>query len=244
MTDGIEVLLRHSCAAPAVPLLRSCFEASLGLEYILESEIDYVRRSLSWLAGYAHDRLDMYSRLDPTSRKGSSIQRYLKADKTMGGTMGFLSSSRAQQAMIPLQSLLAKPHFQAIEAEYSGFKRRPAWYRLFNGPEGLDGLAKHLNRYGQYEILYRRWSSVTHAADLSRFIARGEKGKQAVWALRSPQGFRDVAFMSATFILHATRLMLKKFRPTEDSSQWYTREVQQPYKLLSEMEIDIKEIEL
>jgi hypothetical protein len=47
MSDGIEVLLSKSCVNPTTPLLRTCFEALLGIDYILE--VDYERRALSWM---------------------------------------------------------------------------------------------------------------------------------------------------------------------------------------------------
>ncbi len=38
MIDGIEVLISQSCIVPAVPLLRSAFEALLAIDYILEKD--------------------------------------------------------------------------------------------------------------------------------------------------------------------------------------------------------------
>ena len=38
MTDGIEVLISQACVVPAIPLLRSSFEALISMEYILEKE--------------------------------------------------------------------------------------------------------------------------------------------------------------------------------------------------------------
>jgi hypothetical protein len=70
MTDGIEALVSQSCPAPAIPLVRSSFEALLFLDYILE--LDYVRRSLSWLVGYVHNRLDSYALLDTSTIRGHS----------------------------------------------------------------------------------------------------------------------------------------------------------------------------
>src|SRR6185369_4224963 len=43
-TDSIEVLVANGCSVPALTLLRSSFEACLGLEYIMES--DFRNRSL------------------------------------------------------------------------------------------------------------------------------------------------------------------------------------------------------
>jgi len=70
LTDGIEVLVSESSPVPAIPLVRSSFEALLAMEYILENGQEYERRSLSWLVGYVHKRLDLYDRLDPSTQKG------------------------------------------------------------------------------------------------------------------------------------------------------------------------------
>jgi uncharacterized protein DUF5677 len=52
ITDAIEVLISESCPYPATPLLRSSFEALIGMDYILRE--DFTRRSLSWLVGTIH----------------------------------------------------------------------------------------------------------------------------------------------------------------------------------------------
>jgi hypothetical protein len=83
MTDGIEVLVSQSCAIPAIPLSRSSFEASLSMEYILEKDAEYIRRSLAWLVGYVHKRLDMYERFDPSTSKGQEFKRLFDQDKTV-----------------------------------------------------------------------------------------------------------------------------------------------------------------
>ncbi|MCA1554180.1 MAG: DUF5677 domain-containing protein [Chloroflexi bacterium] len=68
MTDGIEALIAESCPIPAIPLVRSSFEARLSIEYILKA--DYQRRSLAWLLVYAHYRLNGYESLDPSTDRG------------------------------------------------------------------------------------------------------------------------------------------------------------------------------
>ena len=81
MTDGIEVLLSQGCSVPAIPLLRSSFEALLSLQYILESESEYGQRSLAWLVGYVHERVDTYEHLDPETNKGGATQKLIEDDE-------------------------------------------------------------------------------------------------------------------------------------------------------------------
>lgn len=235
MTDSIEVLVSQSCPIPAIPLIRSSFEALLSIEYILE--VDYVRRSLSWLAGYVHKRLAFYESLDPSTMRGKSFQKALSADKMLRNLkLPFPDSAEVQRAIANLQRLLARPQFQPIEAELSKckrkYKRRPNWYRLFGGPSSLQELARHLNRNAQYEFLYRHWSTISHAHDFSRFLTRTTEGDSAIRGLRDPSQIKHVTIFTASFILNATPLVLGKFRPGEDIAEWYKREVRERFLLL------------
>lgn len=221
MMDAIEVLISQSCAIPAIPLVRSSFEALLSVEYLLESDHDYVQRSLSWLVGYVHQRLDMYERLDSSTGKGEESKRSFDADETLSN-VPLPPVEEVQKARARLQSLLAKPHLQPIKTEFKRHKGRPNWYQLFNGPSNLRALAQHLNRGAQYDFLYRYWSRIIHAQDLLSFIEDGR--------LRDPSQLKGVAMFASSFLLRATRLALQKFRPGEDIAPWYKREVR-PYVL-------------
>jgi hypothetical protein len=228
ITDGIEVLIAQSGAIPAIPLLRSSFEASLSIEYILEKDAVYTRRSLAWLIGYVHKRLDMYERFDPSTSKGREFKRLFDQDKTVSD-IKMPPSSEAQKAIANLQSMLSKPHLQDVEKEYSRYKRAPNWYHLFGGPLNLRALAEYLNRGAQYEFLYRQWSTTAHAQNLLPFLARTEKGESAIGRLRNPKEMKTVVSFASTFILDATRLILGKLRPGEDFSKWYIEEVRGRY---------------
>ena len=232
VTDGVEVLISQSCPLPAIPLIRSSFEAILSLEYILGA--DYVRRSLSWLADYVRKRLALYEHLDPSTTRGKSFQKAFTADR-IAHNVALPNPAEARKAMASLQKLLAKPQFQPIEAEFERCKkkdgRRPNWYRLFDGPRNLKELARHLKREAEYEILYRHWSTISHAQDLSRFIARTTEGNLATKGLRDPRQTKEIAPFAASFMLNATRLILGKFRPEENIAEWYKREVRERFLL-------------
>jgi hypothetical protein len=151
-----------------------------------------------------------------------------------------LPQQHNQQVIDKIQLELAKPHFQEIQAEYETVKKRakrkPEWYRLFGGPSNLRDLANHLDQLGRYMILYPQWSSISHAHDAARF-APGTTitGDFMVRHLRQSRDIPFVVGYAATFMLHATRLVLRKFRPGEEQhlADWYKKEVQERFRELT-----------
>jgi len=236
MTDGIEVLISQSCAVPAIPLLRSSFEALLTIEYILKE--DCRRRAFAWLVCYFHDRLNRYEMLDASYQKGKDFLTALKTEG-LGRYFNFPPELNISHAIQNLKSLLNKPNYQVAENEYQKIKntrkRGFNWYSLFGGPSNLRDLAGYLNRLASYDMLYRYWSSVVHAGDLSNFLAKTEKDSPALNVLRHPQELKQVTSFTSTLIIDATRLMIGKFRSGETSSfvRWYVSEIRESYLDLS-----------
>lgn len=228
MTDGVEVLISQSSATPGIPLIRSSFEALISMEYIVEDDAEYVMRSLAWLVDYLHQRLDLYESLDPSTSRGQEFQRALSQDKTVS-TIPVVAEDRVRQAVANLQDLLAKPQFAAIEKDFTELKGQRAWYRLYGGPNDIRRLAHHVGRGAQYDFLYRQWCRVSHAHDFAPFFAKTLDGEAAIRGIRDPSDLKDVANFAATFMLGATRALIGKFRPGEDISTWYSREVRPGY---------------
>ncbi len=219
MADGVEVLVSQACSTPAIPLVRSSFEALLFIEYVVDEPQEYARRSLSWLVGYVHQRLDMYYRLDSTTPKGEQFRALLHEDEAVS-RIRLPRLDELKGAEANLEALLAKPHITPIEAEYNRCGRRLRWHALFGGPPTLQALAERLNRGAQYEMLYRYWSRIAHAQDALGLIATGR--------LRDPRELAGIATFASRFLLAATRHVLARLRPGEDLDPWYSREVK-PY---------------
>ncbi|MFQ5996350.1 MAG: DUF5677 domain-containing protein [Dehalococcoidales bacterium] len=236
MTDGIEVLISQSCAVPAIPLLRSSFEALLTIEYILEG--DYQRRAFAWLVCYVYNRLSQYEMLDPSHQKGKEFLVTFAAD-SVSKYMKLPSLPSLSQVIHNLKSLLNNPNYQLADYEYQRIKsirkRKPNWYSLFGGPGNLRDLAKHLNWGAQYDILYRAWSSITHADDLSQFLTQTKRGYPAFYPLRNNEELKLFSVIASSFILHATKKMLGKFRAGEMASfgRWYVREARDRHLALT-----------
>lgn len=231
MTDGIEVLLSHSCVVPAIPLLRSSFEALLSIEYILEDENLYVNRSLAWLYEYTKKRQTSYKRLDPSTDQGKQAIRSFEQDKWLQNYKIASDISKVKKAIQNLDNLLDRPQFKIVKDEWAKFEK-PCWYTLFNSGKKLtklEQLAHHLNRDGQYQILYRYWSSVIHAQDFSRFIVGSEGGNGQIGGLRRSDELMTTARLALIIMIDSTRLMLLKFTPEEEDNfkKWYKAEIKQ-----------------
>jgi hypothetical protein len=235
MIDGIEALISQSCAVPVIPLLRSSFEALLTIEYILET--DYQRRAFSWLVCYVHNRLSQYEMLDPSHQKGKEFQVTFMADN-ISKFMKLPPFPDLPKVIQNLRSLLNKPNYQIAESEYQRMKSirkgKLNWYSLFGGPGNLKDLAKYLNCGAQYDILYRSWSSVAHADDLSKFLTQTKKGTTVFYPLRNHEELRLLSSIASSFMLRATRKTINKFRPGENTSytRWYMRECRQRHLAL------------
>ena len=232
MTDGIEVLVSQSCAVPSIPLLRSSFEALLTIEYILKE--DCKRRAFAWLVCYVHTRLNLYEMMDTSHQRGKEFLAALAKDG-LDKYMNFQSPPNITKAIQNLQSLLGNPNYEIGEDEYQRIKsirKRPInWYNLFSGPSNLRELSKYLNRWSEYDFLYRYWSNIVHVGDLSHFLTRTKTGSSAFRSIRNHEELAQVAKFAASFILDATRLMLNKYRSGEATSfrRWYISEIRDRY---------------
>lgn len=113
MTDAVEVLLSNACPVPAIPILRSSFEAILSLEFIVEDEELYERRSLTWLVSYVRKRLALYEFLLSTSSRGQEFLELIEQDKTIRD-FPLPPEEDVEAAIDNLRKLLAREQFEEI----------------------------------------------------------------------------------------------------------------------------------
>ena len=176
--------------------------------------------------------------LDPSHQKGKEFLITFREDD-ISKYMKLPSFPNLSQSIQNLKSLLSKSNYKVADDEYQSLKsiikRRPNWYSLFGGPSNLRDLAKHLNWGAHYDILYRSWSNIAHADDLSYFLTQTKKGSPAFKPLRNPEELKLLSSVASSFILHATMKMIGKFRPGESASlgRWYKREVQRWHRALA-----------
>lgn len=212
--DGVSVLAERGCAENCGPLLRSAFEAHLGVMYILEA--DSVRRGLAYQVAHAHRRIKLYRRCDPNDPIGRQIRAELNADPllcvidTIPGNL---------QAMVAnLEKLFTKPEFAPIEQEWKAKRggKDPEWFSLFSGPHDTRSLAIHLKLGAIYEFLYRSWSDVIHAGSgLNHIGASDQPGAVVLRPIRHPDGLETACTLAAQFCFSTARALVEKYDPAQ-----------------------------
>ena len=198
--DATSVLVAEGCVAPCKSLLRSAFEADLGVRYILESDSE--NRAVAYLVKHARDRIRWYDKTDPESQAGKHMRSQIQGDNIATGVLSSLPPFDFDQAKGRFDGMLKKPPFAAVNDEWQRVKKRakrhPAWHALFDGPKTVRDLAFHLDRGFWYEYLYSDWSGHVHAASGVQNIGPSSDDPavelKAVRPLRHPDGMKDIYY--------------------------------------------------
>jgi hypothetical protein len=234
MLDGVDVLVSQSCPLPGTLLLRSAFEAMISLEYILKE--DTSRRSRAWLFHYVTKRRGAFDVLDPESQRGKSLRESLEREHP---GIPLPSKGDIELAAAPAVDFLGREEYEEVKSEIAQYRRdhdrrSPRWYALFGGPTSIELLARAVEKDALYQVLYRHWSGVAHAEDISRFITRTPSGQSAIRPLRDPLDVPQVATLAASVFLDASNSLLGHFRPSETYfRKWYLEEIAAAYAGLS-----------
>ncbi len=238
MLDGVEVLLDSSCVVAARTPLRSAFEASLGLRYVLRSDLN--RRAMSYVVTDLKERIDWYEEMDPDTDAGLRFRKDMGVSEVTSD-FPFPTPEECRSNAASLQSLLQREDFKGVSEEYDAVARkrkRPAWYSLFGGPSNLRELAIQLGEGDNYLILYRTWSRTTHAADLYRQLTGGANGTASVRVIRNPLGISTVYLHACNVGVESARVVLEHYRPGElkQHAKWFMTEVNPRLKRLDAVE--------
>jgi 4-alpha-glucanotransferase len=134
----------------------------------------------------------------------------------------------AARKVAEMRTYAGQPDFASVDAErlrLLSMTRHPKWYQAFGGPKSICQLAKHLKSEGQWLTLYGQWSEVSHALGPTRFQRRDASNDPTTRLLRDSSEFSEVVGFSASFLIRSIRLVLGRFRPSENIGEWYLRDV-------------------
>ncbi|MBG7613047.1 hypothetical protein IU405_12390 [Polaribacter sp. BAL334] len=238
LTDAISILIKNSSIDPTKILLRSLLENSFGLEYLLEK--DQENRSLSNNVWIAHKDLKFIEKLNLKSQIGKQFSNEIKKDK-------FVKEIISDETLIELDKknsieLLELPIYKKIEEEYQRTKKiikNPKWYSLFNGPTDIEQLAKRLNHYTLYEIVYRKLSDNVHATDLIKNkLVQGKNGQTDIIQIRFPKDAQDFTVYTLNILIMTYLNFYEKVLPERNDEFliWYSQ-FQTNYKELIEKKL-------
>jgi hypothetical protein len=232
--DGVSVLAERGCAENCGPLLRSAFEAQLGVLYILES--DSKRRALGYQVAHAHRKIKMYRKYDPSDPLGQQFRAELRDDPMANVFDGIPGNLPAMIAN--LEAMLSKAEFAPIEREWQASRknRDPEWFALFGGPRDVRSLAFHLKLGAAYEGLYRTWSDVIHAGSgLNHVGPSDQPGAITIRPIRHPEGLESACSLAAETCLNTSRNLVQRYGPEQGErfKQMYSEKISSRYTEVS-----------
>jgi hypothetical protein len=214
--DAVAILASQGCAEPMKPLIRSAFEASLGVQYILKKDSE--RRALAYQVAHVHRQLKLHRKLDPAEEAGRELRKSIQDDSIGNSVLDSLPQVDFRKIIGNLTGTLAKPAFEPIEREWVRTKKEvkgdPAWFALFGGPRTIRALACQLGKAFWYEFVYSDWSDVVHAGSGMSHVAKNtiaELDMAVIRPLRHPQGLQGLIVLVTGMCLELTRLLLDKY---------------------------------
>jgi len=241
MIDSIEVLISNGCVEPANLLLRSAFEAKLGIGYLLEKNRG--QRAISWIVKNIIDEIENLQTIDLSNKKNKESAVITEPD-VPEKIIKVLPTPSISEDIVKLRENLKKPAYAEAYAEYSILMKKgrkyPEWYSFFGGPRNLKELATYLNQIEIYQRLYSSWSRISHVSDAQHLTFPLEGGRSVLGPIRNPVNSIHVGTMALSWVLETTSLMVRAYRPYESSkfSKWLKKEVRDKHILLVRLEMD------
>lgn len=222
--DAIGTLLRFGSSTSASILVRSLFETSLGIEFILEENIFHEDRASCYQAFYQIERFNNFTRYDPGTKEGTELHRILDADKKLNEAVfprKDLSNERKAVEKV-LNSIRYKPHWD----KYKTTKQKPKhWYSLCSKAPELRSLARLIGRESEYVLLYKMLPESAHGSDvLSGVLRRREERVVEVHKLRGPvEKIKEATSMTAGYLVRCHNVVLDTYLKGHHLHKWFTR---------------------
>lgn len=223
--DAISVLIQKSSTDSGKILLRSLLENFCGLEYMLKADMN--RRALCYILWYTHKNLKLYDKLNSSSPAGKQFIKEIKKDDLLGNSHGLVDPRGLIAAIQNLESLLKKPWYVSIEAEYQRVhaqQKNPPWYTLFGGPENIEQLARNLSHRASYDFFYRSFSVSVHATEvLDSKLVSNPDGTVSIVQLRILKEAQSVTVNTINFLNLSFQVYYKYRLPERetDCKNWY-----------------------
>lgn len=233
MLDAIEALLRAGIVHAAFLPTRVALEASLYLDWILQSDSER-RGNCFIVANLRHERMWALRATKGTDE----AQRFEKAIESLGIDMHEMQPDLEQGAASHLAEVnknLSQPELQQIDIQFDAVRKKrgrdfdPEWY-VPAGATSLRDIAKQVERLPQYEMCYSKGSHVTHSA-LYKDHIQFAKGNVRFKAIRSLRDIDELLNTAMPVFFGTYRRILQKYRAGEERAfaEYYRDNWREPF---------------
>lgn len=236
MTDAVQVSVSKGAVHPAKLQLRSALEAVLSIKYIVLS-IKYIidgsleKRSHAFLVCHLHKKKKFYQRMDPSTQLGKQFASAFDDDELE--SLSIEDNIDLEAAKDSVEEVLDSEQYEHAEKAYQRCRKKGsgaiAWYELYDGPQGIEELAREVGLENLYKVCYRDWSRYSHAENLMQGALYRDSDHEYLAGLRTPTRVSTVVMMTSNLSLLAYPEMVDYFVPGKRDrfQQWYTEEYAQ-----------------
>ncbi len=188
--DGLFLLIEHESKSGSVILLRSLFETSASLIYILKDKEKVEQRAHCYYVSYSIEEITfsrkviaqkVYDEFATEERFKRSIDSHTK---NLNGKY-----KEVYQEWLKVQSNLER------NKSKKGLIH-PKWYSLYDGPITLKKLSKKINLLGVYDKIYSIYSLEVHGFSTLSDLRRTKDGYLKYLPLRGTRALDVEAIMS------------------------------------------------
>jgi hypothetical protein len=213
MLDSIEVLLRQGISYTALLPVRAAFEASVYIDWILDSDSETKARH--YVVANLRGEREWARRAIPGTPENAL---FVSIGMDMSAGAAKLEAD-AQRHMAEVNKILTRPEHSTIDDAFEQWRLKtkkdydPAWYQLL-GKSSLRQIAKAVKRLQEYTVLYSRGSAVTHAGLYKDHVSFA-KGSIKLRPIRHlAESFEVIQFTIFNGV-HTFRRVIEVYRPGE-----------------------------
>jgi len=212
MLDGITTLLRSGCGIAIYPLSRSLWEADLQMTWVLETDQE-LRARTYWVAHLLKEL-----RRCESERQSSEARKKIKQSYP---TMQWREESAIASEIANIEAVLDRPEHAAIRTA----AKRSGFWAASLGVGSFEAMAQKLDRWPEYEVLYRTLSGVVHSTNPGAHV-RKQGVDLRINDIRDPSASLRILTMSCYWTIRGFANLIQHYRPEEQRAfaQRYARE--------------------
>ena len=238
MADAIEVMMRQGVTRPSLLQIRSLFEVSVTLQWVLQESGDE-RAKAYHIANLRRQRL-WASRYLPSTDEN-------KAFKDVWNTVGKKTPSPAREQELHAQianlnKVLSGSSLcdlnKKFEAFYQKKKYEQDWYKIL-GVSSFREIAKDVGRTAEYSVTYALDSEVMHGSTYSGQLAF-DGSEIIIDPMRSPEDTANSLTTAMVLTMRMIQSTLEHYRPDElgDFARKYVGDWAFPLKRIPKITVE------
>ena len=214
MIDAISILVEKGATSTASLQARAAFEASLYIDWILESDSEK-KAKYYYVSNLRNQRLSALRAIKGTEEEKEFSQLFRDVDKYIEEKGKKDLEEKAHAELEKIDNFLNQPGWHEINCVYQQKHKNTRWYQPL-GIKSVKYLADKLGHLGMYELFYSTSSEIMHGASYRNHI-QFKKGAARFLPIRQLEDINFVLRFITLVAIPSYLSILSHYRPGEDT---------------------------